>query len=90
MGRAYRFAVVTVLVFFAATSHYIGVEMFQPGSDLYTLIDPATNPFIASGWRDDMYDVFSFYLPILVLFFATAWLFLSEYEAQTITRRTRR
>ena len=91
MSRGYRFAVAAVLWIFAAAIHYVGIEMFGPAGAMWDLAQPAINSgWIETGWRDQMYKVFSQYVPLLVIGFAVAWLFISEYEAQTTTVRVRR
>lgn len=88
MSRGYRFAVVGVFWVFAFAVHYIGITMFAPDTALWDLGDIAISAgFIDPGWREQLYFLFAQAAPLLLLGFSTAWLFASEYEAQTVTRR---
>lgn len=90
MSRGYRFAVAATIWLFAAAVHYIGAVMFGPSSALWGLAQPAINAgFIESGYREQQYQLFAQFMPLLLIGFGIAWLFFSEYEAQTITRRRR-
>lgn len=91
MSRGYRFAVVATLWVFAATMHYLGALMFGPNDALWNLAEPAIQAgFIQTGWRDQFYFLMVQAGPLLLIGFSVAWLFFSEYEAQTTTVRRRR
>ena len=91
MSRGYRFAVAGTLWIFAVAIHLIGTQMFGPTGGLWDLAQPAINSgWIMESWRLRMYKVFSQYVPLLVIGFTVAWLFVSEYESQTATVRLRR
>lgn len=91
MSRGYRFAVVGILWTFAITVHYLGALMFGPSGALWDLAGPAIDAgFISTGWRDQFYFLVVQAIPWLLTGFSVAWLFFSEYEAQTTTVRRRR
>lgn len=91
MSRGYRFAVVGTLWLFAFVLHYVGVAMFAPDGALWGMADGAISTgFIDSNYRPQQYKIFAQYVPLLVVGFSVAWLFFSEYEAQTTTTRTSR
>lgn len=91
MSRGYRFGVAATIWLFAISVHYIGTAMFGPSGALWGLAQPAIDAgFIQSGYREQQYRIFAQYMPLLLVVFGIAWLFFSEYEAQSITRRRRR
>lgn len=91
MSRGYRFGVAATIWLFAVVVHYIGTVMFGPSGALWGLAQPAIESgLIESGYREQQYRIFAQYMPLLLLAFGVAWLFLSEYEQQTTTRRIRR
>lgn len=91
MSRGYRFGVAATIWLFAIAVHYIGTAMFGPSGALWGLAQPAIDSgMIESGYREQQYRIFAQYMPLLLVAFGIAWLFFSEYEAQTITRRGRR
>jgi len=90
MSRGYRFAVAATIWLFAIVVHYIGTAMFGPSGALWGLAQPAIDSgIIEAGYREQQYRIFAQYMPLLLVGFATAWLFASEYESQTVTRRRR-
>lgn len=89
MSRAYRFAVMTIIIMLAVITHYFGTALFHPSGDIAALVDPAVGVFIDADFTDTMYMIFSQIIPLLLVGFAFIWGFASEYEQQTTTTRRR-
>jgi len=80
MSRGYRFATIIIIWIVAVVTHWFGVVFFAPNGELYFLAADGVGTFVEAGWRDNMYRVFSQYLPLIFAGGSLLWGLAKEYE----------
>lgn len=80
MSRVFRFATIGIIWIMAIMCHWFGIVFFAPGAELYFLAEPGIGTFVESGWREQMYQVFSTSLPMIFIGGSLLWGFAKEYE----------
>lgn len=85
MSRAFDFVVAGVITIIAVVIHLMGIELFAPGTALYSIATSGTEAMNGTARADLWYQIITLWVPLMAVGGIWAWVFLREYRRQSIT-----
>jgi hypothetical protein len=85
MTRAFDFVVVGVIYIVAIVIHLMGINLFAPGTPLYSLATTGTAVMHGQERADMWYEILTLWVPLLAAGGISAWAFIREYRRQAAT-----
>lgn len=89
MSMAYDFVVATVISVISAVIHFIGVQLFSPGTQLFDIATDGTAVIGGTAKATLWFEILVVWVPVLVFGGVWAWAFVRMYRRQAATAVTR-
>jgi hypothetical protein len=85
MGLAYDIVVATTITTISIVIHFIGVELFAPGTQLYNLATSGTAVLNGTAKASLWFELLVVWIPLLAIMGVWTWVAVSTYRRQAVT-----